>query len=795
MELPRILKCSPATRLMLTSACCLAVVLSVCSAQNVNRVGNSPAQFGPADQDTEMQLPLVRSASRRSAIGGPPLGRTRFGNFRSSQPHPGQSGTQRPQPLRSQPVRQSVQSRDTTRPPTAERQPVSPGGNPHSTTSSTSIQRQLSGPTPNARTASAAAARFTAKPANDRVGSREDWWHPVIGQSLRPSAQPMRISQEELLVRALVHSTQVRVFSELPLIRETSIIEADSAFDWYAFIDTRWDDRNEPVGNELTTGGPNRYADHNLSGSSGLRRRTRWGGQLELSQKMGWQDTNSIYFTPAPQGTSRLSLSYTHPVLRGSGKVYNQSLTVLAKIDSGIARDEVSRQLQSHLLETIRGYWSLYLERGSYIQKLRSYERAQGILARLKQRQAIDAFESQIISAEAEVENRRSELRRAQMAVRNGEARIRALVNDPQLGSFEQVELIPVDSPNSNDPGIDMHISMALALQHRPEVNQALKQIKAACVRLDMSKNEMLPALNLVTETYAAGLQDNGRVDQSLGRQFDTGGPSYAVGLQFEVPLGNRSGKARHLRRQLELRQLQNQYRTTLETLKLEVEVAIREVDTSFTELDAKRRAMQAMQAKLDYTEKRWQLLPGENKSSSFILEDLLIAQLRLAQAEAQYLQSIVTFNLALMNVQRATGLLLQQEQIVTTRASEGGVPVLFHDKPVLPSATGQMGQQYAVPTDPETEHAPGPGGHTEGPRLQTVPAQPGTPPLSPYERPVEPQPAPQPAPTTDGRAPFNRPALPQPQARRTRSNRSGNSYNGLIVPADGLEPAEDSRP
>ena len=615
-----------------------------------------------------------------------------------------------------------------------------------------------------------------------------DWWDPVVRHQLRLNATPVIIGLDDLLVRALNHSAQVRVFSELPLIRATSITEADSAFDWYAFIDSRWDDTSDPVGNELTTGGPDRYIDNNFSHDVGIRRRTHNGGQIEFGQRLGWQQTNSRFFVPPRQGTSRLTVSYTHPFLRGSGRVYNESLTVLARIDTGIASDEMSRQLQSHLLEVIRAYWGLYLERGLYVQKLKSYERASDILKRLKQRQAIDAFESQVISAEAEVENRRSDLRRAQAAVRNSEARIRSLVNDPSLGDFSSAELIPTNSPRQHGSDLGMTESMALAVQNRPEVKQSVKQIKAACIRLDMSKNELLPVLNLITEAYVAGLEDNGATTQAVPRQFDTGRPSYSIGLQVEVPLENRAARARRLRRQLELRQLQSQYRTTLETLELEVEVAVREVDTSKTELSAKKSAMVAMRAKQDYIEKRWLLLPGENKSSSFVLEDLLTAQSRLAQAEANYLQSIVTYNLAGMNVQRATGMLLQQEGVTTGSGRMDGLPLLIHDKARVqthPDSIETYGPSMPQPymrTMPSTPPAPAPGTTpgAELPRPLPKSNNPGSVPgtgTTPYEAPRPNQPT-QPDTTVPGSG--NRfPPAPEPNTP-SPSTGSGNRFPPL---------------
>lgn len=521
-------------------------------------------------------------------------------------------------------------------------------------------------------------------PALGQVIDERAWWDSGVRSSIRPDDEPVMVGIEDLLIRALQYSSQVKVFSELPVIRETSIVEADAAFDWHAFLDSRWDDTSDPVGNDLTVGGTgDRFNDHNLTNAYGARRRTRSGGKFEVAQRFGFQDNNSTFFTPDPQGTSRLVLSYTHPLMRGRGRCYNESLTVLAKLDSNIATDEFHRQLQSHLLEIVRAYWGLYLERGVFLQQSRACQRAEEIYDRLERRREIDAIESQLISAEAEVKSRQSRLKRAGVAVRNAEDRLRALVNDPSLES-DSIELIPMDAPGYADFPISMPESLSMAIQHRPEINQALKQIKAACLRVNMSRNELMPVLNLVTEAYVSGLRPDSNVGQAWTDQFTQGAPSYSIGLQFEVPISNRAARARHTRRRLELRQVQNQYETTVQTLKLETRVAVREVETSFDEIDTKSAALQATNAKTEYILRRWQLMPGEGRTGSAVLEDLLAAQSQLARSESEYLSSVVTYNLALMNLKRATGMLLQHEQVSVGRAQQDCLPTQIVTKPFL---------------------------------------------------------------------------------------------------------------
>ena len=504
--------------------------------------------------------------------------------------------------------------------------------------------------------------------ASDPSEAPVAWWQDQVSQPMATDGTEttsLPITLESLLIRTLDHASQIRVFGDLPLIRETAIVEADAAFDWSAFAETRWDDLNDPVGSTLT-GVPldGRYRNRSENTALGLRKRLVTGGKLEAAQKLGVQTTNSVYFLPHNQGTARLSLNYTQPLLRGNGRLYNQSLVCLAQIDTRIAEVEFQRQVQSHLLEVARAYWGLHLERANVLQKHRALERVQAVEKQLQARAGIDAVVPQLKRAESEAAARYADLLRAKTGVKNAEAKLRALVNDPSLGTHRTTELLPLDPLIDTAPQVNVAQSLANALVYRPEVAQSLQQIRAGCIRLRMSKHELLPVLNAFTEAYVAGLQGGHDVPEAFGDQFSRGAPGYAVGLQAETNLGNRAALARHDRRTLEFRQLQNQYETTVKTLKLEVSVALREVTTSHSEMLAQKQAVRASAAQWETLSRRWELLPGDDGNGALVLENMLRAQERLMRAESAYTTAWVSYNLSQLMIKKATGELLQSENI-----------------------------------------------------------------------------------------------------------------------------------
>ena len=127
-------------------------------------------------------------------------------------------------------------------------------------------------------------------------------------------------------------------------------------------------------------------------------------------------------------------------------------------------------------------------------------------------------------------------------------------------------------------------------------------------------------------------------------------------------------------------------------------EIEVREIQTANQEMIAKFQAMEARSAQLDAETKRWQRLPGEDVTSSLALENLLMSQARLADAEFEFLQSQLTYNLAQMNLKRSTGLLLQTEG-VSVSCSEGcDIPIQILDKQPTGQAVSTLLNEPAQP-------------------------------------------------------------------------------------------------
>jgi outer membrane protein TolC len=490
------------------------------------------------------------------------------------------------------------------------------------------------------------------------------WWASRITRPIDQGANTITADMESLFLGALSNSDQIKVYSDLPLIRETGILEAEGRFDPRLFLEGELSSIDEPTGSTLKTGGPERFEENEWTVTGGVRKRFSSGADIELSQRVGELENNSVFLVPQDQALTKLNLSITQPLLRGGGYEYNRSTIRIAKLDHEVAMAEFQRQVESHLLEVSRAYWALYRNRGELLIKTRLLDETESLVEELVARKEIDATDSQILRAKSASAARRAETIRAGLGVRNAEASLAALVNSPLLRLGQGVEVVPTSRPVLQPRSMGSSEAAQHALRNRPEIKQAMRQIKAGILRQEISENELLPQLDAVVGVTWHGLEGDYDLGGAMGSQFDEGSPSLYGGLALNVPLGNREAKARYQRRRIEVRQLTNQLRTTMNTLLLEVQVSVREADIAYREMIAKDQSVLASQADLASKRELHIHGTGTGVESSLRLDQLLDAQLRLALAESELLASVANYNVALVNLDRAMGVLLQARGI-----------------------------------------------------------------------------------------------------------------------------------
>jgi len=491
------------------------------------------------------------------------------------------------------------------------------------------------------------------------------WWHTKVIIPLDERDTEL-INPDTLLHHALQNSPFILAISKSPLIRQTNVGEACAEFDPEIFLLSQFDDRYDPVGNQLTTGTTAPFLkDHIWSGDLGVRRKMMNGATLEARQQFGFQNSNSSFFDPQDQGTATLSLNYAQPLLRGRGSAYNRHQILIAQLDSTASWDVFAAQLQDELTKIVEAYWSLYFHRARLLQKENNVKRGEEVLRKLEDRSALDSLPSQIARARSAVQLRRTELANARRDIKNAETNIRRLIGSPENFQAMAPELLPEEAPSLIEPQRDLTSVIEQAIQLRPEIKQAIQRGKVAAVQKRVSEHELLPELNLIFNTYVAALKGDSDILGAWGDQFTGSSPGYGVGFEFNTPYYRRAARSINKRQGLVLDQVRHEIDQTVNNVVAEAQIAWRQVDSAYQTVISAAAAISAARTDLLQNEARWNsfaLIEGdlsEGQNPTTLLDQLLDAQQRLANAELTYSESLLEFKRAEVELKRATGQLL----------------------------------------------------------------------------------------------------------------------------------------
>ncbi len=498
-----------------------------------------------------------------------------------------------------------------------------------------------------------------------------DFNAPWSSNIRRPIYDDRQLRQDLIQVygTALQHSNAVKVFSELPLIRETAIQEAMGDYDWRAFGELQISHTDEPTSSELTTGFTGRFLEDLGQLNYGVRKRVASGAEVTLSNRLNTLDSNSTFLDPNPQTASEMVLSIVQPLGRGSGIAYNRARIKVAKLDAELASAEYIRSLESHLLEVNRAYWQVYLARAAFLQKKSLVSETSGIVGDLSERGDVDtgATKSALLRAQSSLAQRQASLIRGEMAVRNAEERLRALVNDPDFQMGSGGEFIPLTRPVVNRPISDVQSTARAALYHRPEIVQGFNQLRAAGIRRDIQKNEMKPQLNVVAEVRKSGNDANRDLGGAYSDSFRHG-TGWLAGMTFESSLERNLELARYKRREYELRQQTHQLRSTIDQVLLESVVTYRELMTAYRDMQGRWQAVRASREEVRELKERLDVDTDDQNTVGNQLQLILDAIERNQVAEESFLVSIVSYNTAFAAVERAKGTLLEYYDVDISR-------------------------------------------------------------------------------------------------------------------------------
>lgn len=493
------------------------------------------------------------------------------------------------------------------------------------------------------------------------IGQTIPWWQdrctsPIITSEVNKTCQ---MDLEQLVWQSMLYSPKVQSILIAPKIQRTDIEIASGEFDRRRFAKTKYNDTSDPVGNVLTTGGPTRLIEEFWENSVGIRDRNMVGGKTELTQMFNARDSNSLFFKPNNQADTKLSLNYTQPLMRASGRYYNTSAIRVAGIKTKESIAIATRELQNHAMDVVNSYWELVMHRYLLEQARKGQERLKAIKEQLQNREGRDLVKTQVSRATAAIAIQQGQIETAKNNVLRLQESLRQLVNSPELERWNCLEIIPLTLPIMSLPIFPIEEELMLALTYRGDILAIQETIQIAIVQKNLAVSELRPQLDLETSGYVRGLQGDNQFAKSYANQFDTGRPSIAAGVTYLNPVRNRSAKANKTSRELEISKLQYDYSTQLTKARADIISAILSAQATYETTLAAIDSTFASRDEVDGHKVQFENFYGENPSPSNVLNDLLDAENRLIAAENAWATKQIQHMLALVKIQYESGTLM----------------------------------------------------------------------------------------------------------------------------------------
>jgi outer membrane protein TolC len=497
---------------------------------------------------------------------------------------------------------------------------------------------------------------------------------PATGPAIGTHETTVRMSLREIIQRAVANSSDVKVAGYQPAIDETRVTEAEARFDPTFFANFQYSlDRilaptPDNPGIIPTGAGPGQTWFRTYSSQIGVRQDLETGGRLEMRYEPRYTRRSpfNTVDTINPFWTSDLTLQITQPLLRDFGADVNRARIVINRNNQKISLLDFRDALEKNVGDIEEAYWNLVNATAEVriFEELLNRTLTTGQI--LYNRRTQDVGRVQMSQANSSIEQRRTALIRSRARVRDLSDQLKALMNDPQFSVTNNTLILPADAPAEEQIQFNLEDQINTAMEHRFELGQQQLRADNAGIAADVAKNNLLPQLNFVGSVGTTGL------GQSWGTAIEDDSIShleYTAGLQLEIPIGNRAARAIWKRAQLQRLQAIEQYRALVEKVSLEVKQAVREVDTSYTEIAGFRAARFAADDALRAVEERERA--NEALTPEFVNRKLDLQQ-QLAEAERAEAQSVARYQVALSKLERAKGTLLRYNNIIMEEAPLG---------------------------------------------------------------------------------------------------------------------------
>jgi outer membrane protein len=396
------------------------------------------------------------------------------------------------------------------------------------------------------------------------------------------------------------------------------------------------------------------------------------GTNFQTSLAANKSSTNDILAFVNPSLSTNLQFTVTQPLLRNFGLFPNRAPILIAQRNLKQARANFTALVNNIILGIIGDYWTVVLGRENLAVQQKSLDEAQKSYDHDKKALSLGALPPlDIYRSESQVASRRVGVIQAEYSLKQAADQFRRDIGadlDSMVRALD-LELTDQPAPLGALPSMDIATALSRALANRPEFETARQQLASDELNIRLAHNNLKPDLEF-SGFYAgngvAGDQFNTAIPpqvlksglgDSLSQVFHFTYPAYGATLSLNLPLKRHSAEANLADALASRHQDQYQERRTNQSITQEVTNAVHSLEEAKLTMEAAKVAVDLSRDSLHADERKYEL---GAEPVFFVLD----AQTQLAQAELNLIQAQVNFQLAVAQLDHATGDLLDHHHV-----------------------------------------------------------------------------------------------------------------------------------
>ena len=484
---------------------------------------------------------------------------------------------------------------------------------------------------------------------------------PARAGAQTPAGETLQISSDQVGRMAVANSSDVAAGTYDPRISAERLAQARSAFLPTLTSAVQRNVQQSPP-SSIFLGNQGTRTDA-WSGNVGVGQRLPWGGG---TYNVGWtslrSNASSSLSNFNPSVTAALQALVSQPLLRDFKIDATRALIKTSERNERIAdinQEELATTISANAQ---RAYWNLVLARAAVAVQQRSLDLS--LELERNNRARVDVGQSpplDLVSARAEVAQRREGLIVAQTQVRQNEDTLRLLIVDPKRPDFWFVRLEPTDLVPPIGPAPDVDAAVRNALSQRTDLLRSQQQIANNETLLSLAKNASLPDIRLQATYLTNGLggteqlRSGGFPGTIVGQQFVAFGdvlrqlfaanyPTWTVGFTLNYPLGRSADQSALARTTLERAQSVARLRSSELRVVREVRQAALQLDQNRQRIDTTRLGRELSEQRLDAEQKRFEVGMSTNFNVIQAQRDLAVARNNELQAQLDYQLALITY-------------------------------------------------------------------------------------------------------------------------------------------------------